>query len=141
MKKELSAEFLEKNIDQGMRYAIYNLNRKGYETIFCCEGHWYEPLAIYCGMYLGFATPLKKEFWPKLPSFPWKDDNKYASRYRTPIMTIGVGYKHTFSGTNEECYFYWKASNYKKMSREEKDKEHEQFIKELNEWVDSLPDN
>ena len=34
-----SVEFVEENIDKGMLDILIELNRKGYMTIFCCEGH------------------------------------------------------------------------------------------------------
>ena len=35
----VSVEFVEDNIDKGMLDILIELNRKGYITIFCCEGH------------------------------------------------------------------------------------------------------
>ena len=35
----VSVEFIEDNIDKGMLDILIELNRKGYITIFCCEGH------------------------------------------------------------------------------------------------------
>ena len=35
----MSAEWIEENIDEGMWDILIELNRKGYITIFCCEGH------------------------------------------------------------------------------------------------------
>lgn len=141
MRRILSQDFLEKCIDEEMRYAIYNLNRKGYLTAYCCQGHWLESRQAYCGAYLGFKQPIKRECWPALPTFPWRDDNRYASSYTTPVTIIGSGNKNTIAGKTEAQTFYWEATRKKRVNREEKDLEHEQFIKELNAWVDSLPDN
>lgn len=126
-------------IDGGIYPAVRDLNRKGYKTNFCCEGHWREAYNCYCGAYLLFRKPIDKDLFPKLPTFPWKPDDKVESRIKTPIMTTGIGYKKWFKDMVEERAFYWTGTKYKRMSREEKDAEHQVFLRELKEWVDSLP--
>ncbi|MCR5144150.1 MAG: hypothetical protein K6B67_02430 [Lachnospiraceae bacterium] len=139
MKRILDDEFLKENIDEGMRYAIAVLNEKGYETNYCCEGHYNEKYECYVGAYISFKESIPKELFPKLPSFPWKDDDKAMSRYKTPITVIdGRRGKYIKDMTESDC-FYWEFTKYKRTSRAAKDLEHDRFIVELNEWVDMLP--
>lgn len=139
MKENLKNDkWINENIDVGMRYAIKNLNKKGYETTNCCEGHYIDDFGCYYGAYISFKEYLPHNLFPKLPSFPWRLDDKNRSKYKTPFMELGGGYKHNRNEEFEHT-FYWTGTRYKRVSREEKDKEHELFIQELNNWVDSLP--
>lgn len=134
----LSQEWLNKYIDRGFHYAIRELNNKGYKTSNCCEGHYSEKYGYYMGAYIKFSHKIPNALFPKTPTFPVRDDNIVHSKYKTPIMEIGGGYKQDSNKPYEDA-FYWTGTRYKRVSREEKDLEHEQFLKELNAWVDSLP--
>ena len=126
-------------IDVEMRPIIKTLNDKGWTTKYCCQGHWNEKLNCYFGSYLGFNVKVPKEYFPQLPTFPFKDDDRYISSYKSPITVVGCGYKNKIKNMEYNNTFYWRNSQYKRMSREEKDREHEQFIKELTEWANGLP--
>lgn len=134
----MTKEWIDENIDPGMRYAIKTLNEKGYKTFACCEGHYNENLGHYCEAYIRFNHFIPNELFPKLPSFPWRKDEKINSKYKTPFMEIGCGYKKNRNKEYEKV-FYWTGTRHKRVSKEEKDKEHDKFILELNAWVDSLP--
>lgn len=128
-----------KYIDKGIRDTIKLLNDKGWTTCACCEGHFEEVYGYYFGSYICFRVKVPKEYFPNMPTYPLKDDDKVKSKYKTPITIVGMGYKNWIRDMEYNRAFYWQHTKYKRMSREEQDREHEVFLKELYEWAENLP--
>lgn len=126
-------------IDEEMRPIIKLLNSKGWRTEASCQGHWSENMNCYFGSFILFAIEVPKEYFPELPSYPLKDDEIYESKYRTPVTIVGCGYKNKIAKMKSNNVFYWHHTKYKRMNREDKDKEIDNFYKELYEWAENLP--
>ena len=66
----MSAEAIKENIDKGIIDILIELNRKGYRTLFSCEGHvGFNVEAVrkpenYWQGYIGFAKPYKFPIYP-----------------------------------------------------------------------------
>lgn len=125
-------------IDAGLCTTIKILNKKGYTTLFCCEGHYNDSYGAYISAYLYFREPIPDEYFPILPTFPIMGEDKIWSRCKTPIMTIGRSKKRAGKGPHRT--FRWTGTRYKRVTREQKDLEHKQFLKELEEWAANLPE-
>ena len=57
----MSAEWVENNIDKGMWDILIELNKKGYYTISCCEGHLRDNS---WNGYIGFCYPYNFPIYP-----------------------------------------------------------------------------
>lgn len=66
-----------KEIDDNMRQIIYNLNNKGYETLYCCEGHLIPKEKRGVDIYIKFVQNYKFDI-----DFPQQDfvSNKMRTR-------------------------------------------------------------
>ena len=97
-------------IDPNMCYAIYHLNRKGYPTKYCCEGHPY-------GQYIQFSYYQQNEIVKYYPlPYPWYVDTSIYSPD-----------DFTFKKFIIRCSMYNDS-----ISKQT-------IIDVLNEWVDKLP--
>lgn len=122
-KLELSRSKIDYNdIDVGMREIIRVLNDKGYETVACCEGHWKEKYNRYVGMYIYFKEPI---LFPIIEGY--KNDKKNTKN------------GHYYTRKNKKCH-YWVEPRYKRMSKEEKDIEHEKLLNEILKTVKGFKD-
>ena len=65
----MTSEGVEKEIDKGMWNILIELNKKGYYTVFCCEGHpenhSKKGIDYWCG-YLAFIEPYKFKEYPPM---------------------------------------------------------------------------
>lgn len=103
-------------LDELIVPAIFELNRKGYRTLYCCSGHIDEPY----GGYIKFATSLKSLL------------NKDAIIETERLFDL------------EETGFIIRVKNAKKeflseVSIEDSMKIIYAFINDLNKWAASLP--
>lgn len=111
------------DIDKDIYPAIKKLNKLGYETKFCCQGH------INNGTiqaYIYFSNDSKNEILPTLPN-NWKYESyKYAGivKYRYNIIRTNIPFSR------------YKLS---KLTDKEKQEYIQNNIISLNKWVEDLP--
>ena len=131
MKRELSQEWLDDKIDKGLQYAIYHLNRKGYMTDVCCEGHYADVINRYSDGYIRFMERIPDELCFHSDMFILRPKEIIRSKMRDAYYEI-----------EDSCdTIRWVGNNWKRnMPIEKKEEEHRRFLDEVNRWVDSLPE-
>lgn len=115
-------------IDEEMRPIIKELNGKGWETMFCCQGHWYNEKNSISGGYLLFKKEIEDKYLIRLKCMIEKPTDKPQSKIR-------VGNYH-WEGNRT---LYWYGNNYKRVTREEKENENKKVLAEILEWAKELP--
>lgn len=81
----MDSECVENNIDKGMWDILIELNKKGYYTIFCCEGHPYD------------HEKFGKDYWHGYLAF--------AETYNFSEYPTGF-----FKVSHKRKFFYWKGN-------------------------------
>lgn len=109
-----------KEIDKGMWDILFELNKKGYKTVCCCEGHVNDEKRW--NAYLFFARDRVPKTLPPLYDL---SNKKILGRYSQVNKNGNI--------------FYWYGSNSKKLTLEQKEEERLQLLKDLEEWAMQLP--
>ena len=129
-------EILE-DIDDGLKETISILNKKGYTTFGCCEGHWHEGTNGYWHAYIAFRSGcFPRE--PRLTGF--KHANLCNELYTTTEESEVVSensMKYELSPARNDLFIRFSFKNID-MTREEKDRAHSAFLEELLEWAKQL---
>lgn len=110
-----------KDIDEGMWDILIELNKKGYKTRYCCEGHVSKNSRY--SAYLSFEDGCAPKTVP--PLFPFGR-----------VTGVSAYSRVTKNGNN----FYWFGSRSKKKSwtLDDEEKERQQLLKDLYEWAKEL---
>ena len=89
----MSAEAIKENIDKGIIDILIELNRKGYRTLFSCEGH------------VGFNVEAVRK-----PENYWQGYIGFAKPYKFPIYPPKYN-----KVSKDKMYFYWEVCKIKKI--------------------------
>ena len=141
MQKNPNEKLIE--VDDNIAYAICVLNKKGYKTEFCCEGH-YKPINEYSRQLMEKNTGVS--FTPGIGGYiAFSDGIMFPFESQCPLDWGAVKTNEHFDEELNVKKGYW-ITLYANISEEgERDealfqREKLQSLSALYDWVESLPD-
>lgn len=124
------------NIDEGIRNVIYLLNKKGYKTWGCCEGHWSDASNCYCQAYIAFYNDYVPEV-PRLKEFKVRLHKLIEPKELFETYNMDNYFIFDVSNNSDKVFFWFDIQNIGK-SKEEQVELHQNLLEELLEWVSNL---